>query len=250
MRNITTIFFDLGSTLLYFDGDWQEVMPRAIQALYNNLHSLGIYIDPHDFEQSFWRRLNKYYVQRELEYIEYTTTSLLENQLCEFGYEDINPEKLQQAVDAMYAVTQTHWLPENEVHSTLNELSNRGYQMAIISNAGDDRDVQALVDKAGIRDYFKIILSSASIGIRKPNPEIFNAVINKLGIEPVNAAMVGDTLSADILGAHNSGLIDIWITRRGKTTANIENLEYINPTLIVNNLAELPDLFAWLNHSR
>ena len=118
MHNITTIFFDLGSTLIYFNGDWQEVMPRAIQALYNKLLSMGFNFDAHDFEQSFWRRLNEYYVQRELEFVEYTTTSLLKSQLIELGYTDISPTLLQQAVDALYSVTQSHWLPENETHRT------------------------------------------------------------------------------------------------------------------------------------
>jgi FMN phosphatase YigB (HAD superfamily) len=61
-----------------------------------------------------------------------------------------------------------HWKP----------CANTGYRLGLISNAGDDADVQTLLDQANLRAYFEIILTSAGQGIRKPNPKIFWTALN------------------------------------------------------------------------
>jgi FMN phosphatase YigB (HAD superfamily) len=104
--------------------------------------------------------------------------------------------------------------------------------------------VQALVDKAGIRHFFDLVLSSAAVGYRKPNPKIFSLVMEQMQIQPAEAAMIGDTLGADILGAQNSGILDIWISRRADTPANRAHAGTIHPTLQIKNLAELPETLA------
>jgi FMN phosphatase YigB (HAD superfamily) len=112
----------------------------------------------------------------------------------------------------------------------------------MISNARDDRDVQALVDKAGIRNYFTIIVTSAAQGIRKPNPRIFHTVLDQMGIPPAHAAMVGDTLGADILGAQYAGVYSIWITRRAELPSNRAHQDTIQPDAAISTLVELPAL--------
>jgi FMN phosphatase YigB (HAD superfamily) len=54
--------------------------------------------------------------------------------------------------------------------------------------------------------------------------------------------MVGDTLGADILGAHNAGLLAIWITRRAETPANQAHQDTIQPDVTIDTLSELPDV--------
>lgn len=72
--------------------------------------------------------------------------------------------------------------------------------MGLVSNAGDDADVQNLVDKAQIRPFFQVILTSVKEGIRKPDPKIFWKALEALDAQPEEAVMVGDNLGADILG--------------------------------------------------
>jgi putative hydrolase of the HAD superfamily len=120
--------------------------------------------------------------------------------------------------------------------------------MALISNASDDADVQTLVDNAGLRDFFEVILSSAHAGIRKPNPVIFQKALSSLEISAAEAAMVGDTLGADILGARNAGIYSIWITRRADTPGNRDHLDTILPDAEIARLSELPSLLENLEH--
>ena len=47
---------------------------------------------------------------------------------------------------------------------------------------------------------------SDELGLRKPHPEIFRQTLTALGVEPMEALHVGDTLASDIAGAHAVGM--------------------------------------------
>ena len=63
-------------------------------------------------------------------------------------------------------------------------LKSRGYRIGLISNAADDDNTQALVDKGMFRPYLEYIVSSAAFGMRKPHPDIFRSALKHLGVSP------------------------------------------------------------------
>lgn len=242
MRPFDAIIFDLGNTLIYFDAPWPEILIQADRQLFLHLREAGIELEKREFLQTFRAQLEAYYREREAEFIEYTTHYVLSTLLAEWGYPHVPESVLRPALDAMYAVTQAHWQAEPDAEPTLKALQQRGYRLGLISNAADDRDVQILVDKANLRHYFDMILTSAAEGIRKPNPLIFQKMLDQWGILPFRAAMVGDTLGADILGAHNAGMYAIWITRRAESPANQAHAATIHPDSTIPALSDLPGL--------
>jgi putative hydrolase of the HAD superfamily len=238
------VLFDLGGTLIYFDGAWHDVMQLATQELITHLHKQGFQLDGATFLDEFRRRLEEYYIQREAEFIEYTTARILRDMLSGLGYQDLTPEQLAPALERLYAVSQTHWKPEADAEPTLKALHAAGLRLAVVSNAGDDNDVQALVNNSGFRPYLDFALSSAACGIRKPNPRIFEIALERWGTPAQDVVMVGDTLGADILGAKNAGLASVWLTRRADTPANRDHLDTIKPDASIAALSELPELLA------
>lgn len=242
MASKRAVFFDLGNTLLYFDGEWPEVFAQADQLLVSQLIDAGLNLDQEEFTREFRTRMNAYYQQREAEFIEHTTTYVLENLLSEFGVEQVSESILQPALAKMYAVSQAHWRLEAEAIACLNTLKESGYRLGIISNAGNDADVQKLVDKTEIREYFEFVITSAACGIRKPNPRIFAIALERLDLGPEDAVMVGDKLGADILGARNASIYSIWVTRRADTPVNSAHSETIKPDAAITSLDELPEL--------
>lgn len=241
-REFDVIIFDLGGTLIHFDGAWPEVLARADLELFRHLTAAGLKLNEKQFLQTFRAQLESYYRERESEFIEYTTLYVLRTLLAEWGYPDLPDATLRPALKAMYAVTQAHWLIELDTLPTLEALRSKGYRLGLISNAADDADVQALVDKTGIRSYFERILTSAAKGIRKPNPKIFWDLLDQMKVERARAVMVGDTLGADILGANNAGIYSIWITRRADNPANRAHEDTILPDARITSLSELPKL--------
>lgn len=242
VKEFKAVLFDLGGTLIYFDGAWNEVMQAATIQLLEHLQGFGLRLEGDSFLAEFQQRLEEYYIQREAEFIEYTTARILRDMLSKLGHKDITVEMLAPALKKLYAVSQAHWKPEPDAQPTLNALKEAGLRQAVISNAGDDADVQTLVNNAGLRPYLDFALSSAACGIRKPNPRIFEIAMEHWDVRREEVVMVGDTLGADILGAHNAGIASVWITRRANTPANRDHLDTIQPDYTISTLAELPDI--------
>ncbi len=101
----------------------------------------------------------------------------------------------------------------DDVLSTLAALQKRGFALGIVTNrhwggASFHEDLKTL----GLLDYFDLryVAVSVDLSIRKPNPAIFLRVLNALNIPPEQAAMVGDSLRSDVLGAQRLGLFSIW----------------------------------------
>jgi HAD superfamily hydrolase (TIGR01662 family) len=241
-NRIKGVIFDLGATLLYFDGEWPAIMAHSHGELLRELRAAGLELEEEAFLTDFRSQLDAYYAEREAEFIEYTTLYVLRDQLARWGYPEVAETVLRRALRKMYTVTETHWKPENDTLTTLKSLRAEGYRLGLISNAGDDEDVQTLIDNAGLRQFFEIIVTSAAQGIRKPNPRIFQLVLDFWDLPPDRTVMVGDTLGADILGARNAGIYSIWITRRAGTPSNQAHQDTIIPDATIATLAELPAL--------
>ena len=247
MPTFDAIIFDLGSTLIHFDGKWDQVESRADQALAYKLKEFGFEFDWADCLLLFRNKLEKYFEARDRNYIEHTTQVILRDTLTECGYPGVSEQVNRNALKAFYRVSQAHWKPESDAHATLNELKNRGYRLGMISNAADDADVQSLVDQARLRPYFDKILTSAGEGIRKPDERIFNKLLDHWRLAASKVAMVGDMLSADILGARNAGMFAVWIRRHADPEISQRDLQYIQPDAVIDTLSELLDLLQELS---
>ncbi len=242
------VIFDLGSTLIYSESDhqWGALLPRMRQDLLRQLQAQGYLLDAPAFLARFSANVAVFDAQRQTDWVEYTTTYILTQTLAELGAPAPPPEVLARALEAYYAYSETQWQLMPGVHATLQALQAAGLRLGIISNAGDDGNVQRLIDQAGLRAYFDPILVSAAVGLRKPNPRIFARVLAAWGRAPAECVMVGDTLGADILGAQLAGLRHIWLTAHAGHPANAAHAGNIVPEAEAASLPEiLPVLRAW-----
>ncbi|MCX7609048.1 MAG: HAD family hydrolase [Anaerolineales bacterium] len=211
---ISLVLFDLGSTLLYSKDPWLPIFHRADRHLLDVFHTAGQPVEKRHLNEGDSPFLLAYYADQGSNLIEKTSFRVLREALNQSGFSNIPDSLLRAALDAMYAVTQQNWYLEEDALPTLETLRHLGYRLGLISNTSDDRNVQQLLDRHGLRPYFEYIITSAACGIRKPDPRIFQMALEYFGIAPSEAAMVGDTLEADILGAKNLGIYSIWINRR------------------------------------
>jgi putative hydrolase of the HAD superfamily len=238
---IQAVFFDLGHTLLYFDADWAEIDAQAFGVLTKSLRSAGCMVDEVEFPRLFATALSEYYRQRDTEFIEHTRYYVLQNLLEKQGISPLPEDQMRQVLKDMYTVSQDHWQLEEDARATLEFLRKSQYKLGLISNAGDDEDVQNLVDRFELRKYFDMIVTSAALGWRKPHPRIFQEALSMLNVQPLEAVMVGDMLGADIMGARNAGISSIWITRRSdQRYANLAHEDTITPDATIASLEALP----------
>ena len=237
--SIQVVLFDLGSTLIYSRDPWPPIYRQADQALVTVLQRAGIPVTSGGFAEEYESFMDRYYAQRDRGIDEPTSCAVLRELLREKGYPAVPDPVLRDALDAEYAVLQANWFAEEDALETLEALRGRGFQLGMVSNTSDDRNVQQLVDCWGFRPFFEIVVTSAAVGIRKPDRRIFQVALDHFGILPAQAAMVGDTPAADLEGANRLGMFSIWITRRAPHPDPA-----IRPQASVATLIEIPNLLA------
>ncbi len=239
---ITTIFFDLGYTLINFKGSVPRILGRSYLALAGSLIRSGYPIHRRTFARQYQRIIQRYYQQREIDYVEQPLEVFVNRALAGFGQPPAEPHVAREALAAMFKVTEAHWHLEKDTHATLKTLREKGYRLCIISNASNTEDLNMLVDNARLRQYFEQIIISSETGIRKPDARIFEKALTAIHATPAESAMVGDTLGADILGAQKAGLRAVWITRRARRPENTRVRKKIKPDGEISRLSQLPGL--------
>ena len=235
------LIFDLGSTLIHsqHDNNWALVLNRMRADLLAHLQAEGAALDPAEFLARFAAKVSEFDGQRQTDWVEYTTTWILTSTLAEMGV-PATPEIVRAALRAYYAYSESLWQPVADLHPTLQQLAGAGLRLGLISNAADEGNVQRLIDRADLRRYFDPIVISAAVGLRKPNPAIFEMVLRAWNLPPQACAMVGDSLGADILGAQLAGLHNVWLTAYAAYPANQAHRGNIIPEAEIAGLAELP----------
>ncbi len=237
-RSFEVILFDLGDTLIYFQGDWEEMLVKSGQALYQALVTQQIPLERTAFLTDFSNRMQWYYQEREKTCIEYTSAVMLRDTLENLGNDPVSDSIIESALSEMYRISQEHWQLETDTIEILTWLTAQGYRLGLITNASDVLDAYTLLNKYQLTPYFEKIVISAALGVRKPHPSIFNAALDYFQQPPNRCLMVGDKLANDILGAKKAGIPSAWIKRRARTEFN-RGYAHIQPDYEVETLLAL-----------
>jgi putative hydrolase of the HAD superfamily len=104
------------------------------------------------------------------------------------------------------------------VEDLLRGLSAK-YKVAMVSNTMSDQPRLLLIESK-MEQYFDLMVCSRDLGVRKPNPDIFKIVLEKMDVSPSETVHVGDSVEADMYGARDSGITGIWIRTSGQPLWN------------------------------
>ena len=120
-----------------------------------------------------------------------------------------------------------------ETRPVLQELSGRGYRLAVLTNLR--RDMDELTQRLGIREYLEFCITSRETG-EKPATAIFEAALRRMELRPEQAIHVGDQPRSDVQGARDAGLLPVLIDRGGfhsnvSGCDHIDSLEGLYPLL-------------------
>ncbi len=111
-------------------------------------------------------------------------------------------------IDAM-ADDYIHFLPINNylidgAIDVLNYLTTK-YKLHIITN-GFTQVQQQKIRKAELAHFFETVTDSEQVGVKKPNPKIFEYALEQAGATAATSVMIGDNYEADIMGAAAVGM--------------------------------------------
>ncbi len=116
-------------------------------------------------------------------------------------------------------------------------------RLAVCSNFSHGETARFVLEQAGLLAHFDPVVISDEVGIRKPRAEIFEAVLERLGVEPGDVIHVGDNLAADVAGAAALGMRTAWITRRvPKPDDVLAKHEGPSPDHVVADLRDLLEI--------
>ena len=118
---------------------------------------------------------------------------------------DIPEHLIEEAVDDRqrrfdYALTEV----DPDVLGVLAELRDKGYKLALISNAST-AEVSAW-DKSPLKNCFDVVVFSCHSGLAKPDTEIYHLAANRLEIDPQKCLFVGDGGSNEHEGCRIAGM--------------------------------------------
>lgn len=91
----------------------------------------------------------------------------------------------------------------------LARLSVR-HRLGIVSNFYGN--LEAVCADTGLTPSIRVAVDSTRVGCKKPDPRIFQAALDALGVAPAEAVFVGDSLHRDMAGAREMGMRHVWLS--------------------------------------
>lgn len=119
-------------------------------------------------------------------------------------------EFVAQVAEAMGTTTQevesmlSSQFQRNEVLVSRLEHLRTSYKVALLSNVNDTL-IHKLFHEDELERFFDVIVMSSSVGMVKPNPEIFELTAHRLSVDPAECIMVDD-IPSNIDGARAAGM--------------------------------------------
>lgn len=209
---IKGILFDYGGTIDSNGKHWAEVL----WSIYQRQH---VPVSKEVFRQAF-AYTERHLAVNPLIKPNHNFLHLLEIKVkCQFDFlfaeghldkerNHFSGEMHQIALDAnQYAIKYI-----NAAKPVLDQLYQK-YPMVLVSNFYGN--LSSVLEEYGIKHYFKSIVESALVDVRKPNPEIFSLGVKALQLLPEECVVIGDSYKKDIEPGHLAGCQTIWLKNAG-----------------------------------
>lgn len=226
------IFFDLDHTLWDFKTNSRNVLselfelhlkPRNPRISFNNF-----YYTYQSVNDLWWAQYRAEKVDKES-----LRTGRFRDSLHRFGIVD---ESLTEVLSQGY-VDRSPYLTSlfPNALEVLGHLLEKGYRMHIITNGFEE--VQHIkIRESGLRRYFEEVITSEQAGVKKPDPGIFKYALERTSAPLDKSMMIGDNLHADIQGAKEIGMDQVWFDphsngQDGHATHRISDLKELKSIL-------------------
>lgn len=238
--SVSAVLFDFGHTLMDF-GRTEDALRGAYTTIRERLVNWVEGQAPPEVDElvervaaTIDRMVEHSYEQQAVE--ELDIFELFQTAYTNIGYH--LPEGLiRELIELDHDVLRQSVKIDDGTLDTLDELRAQGYKLGLVSNVTQlpellHRDLAEL----GFAARVDAIGLSSEIGVRKPRPQIFTHVLERLDVKPTDAVFVGDRLVDDVAGAHALGMKAI-LTHQYRQEEPDENLK---PDAIVQHVTEVP----------
>lgn len=240
MRAPTILSFDCAHTLI--DARWDPGLFAVTCA-----ENVGIPVHRDDHAHLYraqyveWLpRFHAVNLTRDVEQVRAFWREFTECWLTRIGESlDATAALMEEADHQMYGSDRWFELYEDVVPM----LSHPGIEplpKAILSNW--DISLHRVVESKGISGYFDPIIASLEEGPEKPDPALFQILLDRLGVEPQDVMHIGDNPEDDLLGAQRVGMNACLINRILKLSE--PQIERVDGLVVatISSLTQIPDV--------
>ncbi|MFP7492407.1 HAD family hydrolase [Terribacillus saccharophilus] len=209
------ILFDLDGTIHDRRTTLQQFLADQFQRFQTELQSVG----ESDFIETFVELDQNGYVEKPVVYVE-----LLNRFSMDAGLEPVLTADYFERV-AQFAVAYP------EALETLQELS-MSYTLGIVTN-GPALLQQQVIEQLGLYWHCQSLIISEAVGLRKPDPAIFEMALVEVDAAPTETIFVGDHVENDVMGSKNAGLQPVLFGGKLEGVPSFSNW-CVLPALIAN----------------
>jgi len=217
------IFFDLGETLVTQNIEDNMVTKNALREIDAILPKR---VSPERFFELYREGYKINETIRSRHQVEIPIQVWM-RQLLERVIDDSPSDELvSEAIKIIVKARAANSVAFDDAHSVLKQLSKRDVKLGIISNVSSHEVAIGILDNVKLTQYFDEVVTSASVGIRKPDPGIFRYALMQFKVRPEQAVMVGDSEIHDIGGGYVAGLKTVLVDRRQRVEKSIADYRF------------------------
>lgn len=202
---LTAVIFDLGGTLVYPTTTSRD-NAAYLQAW---LKAQGL---PRDLDAAIRDARGWMWEMTQATGRQYTTREAIHRAFAQMNLPAPEHTFLEEAERVFFHPELTGYRPFPGALPLLRRLAAARVRVGCISNSSSHWLIERIVDQMGFKPFLDVVVSSAGFGRVKPDPGIFRLVLNRWHVPPARAAMVGDTLEADIAGGRGVGMRTLYVT--------------------------------------
>ncbi len=233
-RLIEAVIFDLDNTLT----DFMRAKERSIIEAADAMIDAGLPVNRDEAVASLFA----IYKDRGIEY------QKVFNIFLEQTIGRVDDRILAAAVVAYRRARDSSLVLYPHCQLVLNRLIKQGYKVAVVSDA-PRFEAWLRLTALGLQHTFDLVLTFDDTGAHKPDPKPFRMALEKLGVQPERALVMGDWRERDILGGQNAGLHTVYARygdqysqyadKSGEATAE--------PDFVAEDMLQLLDILDRLN---
>ncbi|MBI4429716.1 MAG: HAD-IA family hydrolase [Ignavibacteriales bacterium] len=219
---IKAVVFDLDNTLV----DFMLMKRQAVDAAIHAMRDAGLKLSVDEIR----KRIDEIYEVRGMEF-QTVFDELLYNEFSKIDY-----KILSAGVLAYRRAREAALVPYPHVYMALMELMKMHLKLAVVSDA-PSKEAWLRLTYLNLHHMFDVVVTFDDTGERKPSPEPFKKVLERLMVEPSEALMVGDWAERDVVGATQVGMKTVFARYGDTFSTQVSNADYD-----IDDIAQLIDI--------
>ena len=233
INDIKGVIFDYGGTIDTNSRHWAEV-------LWSQYVKHHIPVDKGSFREAYVfgeRSLAKYpYVRPDHNFFDVLLfkCKLQMEYLALHHHLEMDERKLQQY--ALSVAESSYWYVQEVLKTTrpVVETLSKRYKLVLVSNFYGN--IQTILSDFKLDRFFADVVESSVVGVRKPDPAIYQLGVDAMGFNASEVLVVGDSFSKDVVPAKKVGCKVVWL--KGEGWGN-ETIDESLPDVIITSLDQL-----------